>query len=41
VLPEKELVPLKVRWRDDPICVVGFILGALFFLGSFIVRYAL
>jgi type VI protein secretion system component VasK len=41
VLPEKELVPLKVRWRDDPICVVGFILGALFFVGSFIVRYAL
>jgi type VI protein secretion system component VasK len=41
VLPEKELVPLKVRWRDDPICVIGFILGFLFLLSSFLVRYAL
>lgn len=41
VLPEKELVPLKVRWRDDPVCLIGFILGFLLFAGSFVVRYAL
>ncbi len=29
VLPEKELVPLKVRWRDDVITMVGIILGSL------------
>lgn len=29
VLPEKELVPLKVRWRDDVATMVGIILGSL------------
>ena len=27
VLPERELVPLRVRWRDDKVIVIGFILG--------------
>jgi type VI secretion system protein ImpL len=29
VLPEKELVPLKVRWRDDVATMVGLVLGSL------------
>ena len=32
VLPEKELVPLKVRWRDDVATVVGLILATLLLL---------
>lgn len=30
VLPEKELVPLKLRWRDDTATLVGMILGIVF-----------
>lgn len=41
VLPEKELVPLKVRWRDDLVCVIGFVLGFLFLSAGLIVKYAL
>jgi type VI protein secretion system component VasK len=27
VLPEKELVPTKTRWRDDLVTIIGFIFG--------------
>jgi type VI secretion system protein ImpL len=27
VLPEKELVPTKTRWRDDLITILGFVFG--------------
>lgn len=39
VLPEKELVPLKTRWRDDPVCLIGFTLGFLFLVGGLVLRY--
>lgn len=29
VLPERELVPLRVRWRDDWVILLGFVLGWL------------
>lgn len=41
VLPEKELVPLRTRWRDDPATVVGIIFGILFILGGLFLRYGL
>ena len=36
VLPEKDLVPLKLRWRDDVVTVLGFALGILMLLGGVI-----
>ena len=41
VLPEKELVPLKTKWRHDPVCVIGFVLGFLFLSAGLIMKYAL
>ncbi|HTJ82165.1 MAG TPA: type VI secretion system protein [Polyangiaceae bacterium] len=41
VLPEKELVPLKTRWRDDPVTMIGIIVGVLFILGGLVIRYGL
>jgi type VI protein secretion system component VasK len=29
VLPERDLVPLRERWRDDKLIVIGFIVGVL------------
>lgn len=42
VIPEKDLVPLRMRWRDDTLTVFSFILGTLLLLGGsawWIVRY--
>lgn len=36
VLPEKELVPLKIRWRDDLATVVGISLGLVLAIGAVI-----
>ena len=33
VLPEKDLVPTRVRWRDDTLTLLCFILGGLLWLG--------
>lgn len=40
ILPEKELVPLKTKWRHDPVCVLGFILGFVFLAAGLIITYA-
>jgi type VI protein secretion system component VasK len=37
VLPERELVPLRVRWRDDKLILVGFGLGVLLWVGALVV----
>jgi type VI secretion system protein ImpL len=34
VLPEKELVPLKTRWRDDLVTVIGLVLGVLMLIAG-------
>jgi len=34
ILPEKDLVPSKVRWRDDILTVIGVILGILMLIAS-------
>lgn len=36
VLPEREIVPLRVRWRDDRILIIGFVFGALLWVGALI-----
>jgi len=36
VLPEREIVPLRVRWRDDKLLVVGFVFGALLWVGALV-----
>lgn len=41
VIPEKELVPLKIRWRDDLVTIVGLILGILLFSAVFALRFIL
>jgi len=41
VLPEKELVPLKIKWRHDVVCVIGFVLGFLCIAAAIFVRYGL
>ncbi len=41
VLPEKELVPLKTKWRHDAVCVIGFVLGFLFIAAGLFVRFGL
>ncbi|MFO0548039.1 MAG: type VI secretion system protein [Polyangiaceae bacterium] len=41
VLPEKELVPLVTRWRDDPLTIVGFILAFVLTAGALVVRFVL
>jgi type VI secretion system protein ImpL len=37
VLPERDLVPLRTRWRDDKLIVVSAIAGAAFLLVSAVV----
>src|SRR5262249_53806250 len=32
VLPDKDLVPTRTRWRDDKIILIGFIAGAALFI---------
>lgn len=32
VLPDKDLVPTRTRWRDDKLLVISFIVGGVFFL---------
>ena len=32
VLPDKDLVPTRTRWRDDKLILIGFIAGAALFL---------
>ena len=39
VLPERELVPLKVRWRDDWITMIGIVLGTLLLIAGLVLRY--
>jgi hypothetical protein len=39
-LPEKELVPLKTKWRHDPVFVLGMILAFLFLSAGLILKYA-
>ena len=34
ILPEKDLVPSKVRWRDDLATILAFVLGLLLLAGS-------
>ena len=41
ILPEKDLVPLRTRWRDDPATMVGIIMGVLFILGGLTIRFGL
>lgn len=40
VLPERELVPLRVRWRDDLLLIVGFVVGALLWIAAGIAAIA-
>ncbi|MBK6513519.1 MAG: hypothetical protein IPM79_19850 [Polyangiaceae bacterium] len=40
ILPEKELVPLKTKWRHDPVFVLGMILAFLFLSAGLILKYA-
>lgn len=40
VLPEKDLVPLQTKWRHDLVCVIGFLLGFVFFSAGLILKYA-
>lgn len=40
ILPEKELVPLKTKWRHDPVYVMGLILAFLFLSAGLIIKYA-
>ncbi|MFO0612824.1 MAG: type VI secretion system protein [Polyangiaceae bacterium] len=40
VLPEKELVPLRVRWRDDKLTVILFILGLLILIAAPVLAFA-
>ncbi|NUP09255.1 MAG: hypothetical protein HOW73_24655 [Polyangiaceae bacterium] len=39
ILPEKELVPLKTKWRHDVVCVIGFALGFLFLVAGLVIKY--
>jgi type VI protein secretion system component VasK len=34
VIPEKDLVPLRMRWRDDVMIVVSFIIGLVLLVGA-------
>jgi type VI secretion system protein ImpL len=34
VLPEREIVPLRVRFRDDKLTVIGLLLGVLLWVGA-------
>jgi len=34
VIPEKDLVPLRMRWRDDTLTLFSFILGTLLLVGG-------
>lgn len=36
VLPEREIVPLRVRWRDDRLLIIGFAFGALLWVGALV-----
>lgn len=41
VLPERDLVPLRTRWRDDKLIVIGGILGLLFLLAAGVIAIIL
>jgi len=36
VLPDKDIVPLRVRWRDDKVILICSALGLLLWIGAFI-----
>jgi type VI protein secretion system component VasK len=41
VLPEKELVPTKVRWRDDLITIFGFLFGIVMLIVGIAIQQGL
>jgi type VI secretion system protein ImpL len=34
ILPERDIVPLRVRWRDDKIVLACFVVGALLWVSG-------
>jgi type VI protein secretion system component VasK len=36
VLPERDMVPLRVRWRDDKLIIIGMSLGVLLWVGALV-----
>lgn len=40
VLPEKDLVPLRIRWRDDKLTVIGMIFGILCLIAANVLYWA-
>lgn len=40
VLPEKELVPLRIRWRDDKLTIIGLIVGVVFAVAASVLYFA-
>lgn len=41
VLPERDLVPTKTGWRHDVVFVMGMVLGFLFLVGAFVLKYGI
>jgi type VI secretion system protein ImpL len=41
VLPEREIVPLRVRWRDDKLLVGAWIAGGVLLLATLVLALAL
>ncbi len=41
VIPERDLVPTKVRWRDDLVTMLGFILGFLLLVAGVLLHFRL
>ncbi len=36
ILPERDIVPLRVRWRDDKLVLACFVVGALLWVSGLI-----
>ena len=34
ILPERDIVPLRTRWRDDRVILLATIFGALLWIGA-------